>query len=546
MIRWIKFTFAPWVKRHLPLLITFWVLLAAPGCLKFGDDGLFHFAKVRFLCCSMLAFAPALLFTWLSSLKQWGKYLICGALLFLTITEFYLFFTYKTRMSNRIILLINQTNGTEASEFISHYLCNWYTLLTIACIIGVTFGIYQLTKLICNRKSNLLNIKFIGIITTILLTISLVFNTLAIFTPFWYEQLAYPSIMQFGIAIGHSISQSHKLEDLEAVTAHADGSLAYDSDIPEEIIWVIGESFNKYHSPLYGYKLNTQPRLEKEYNDGNLLVFNNVMTPSISTQEVMEYIYSTRGANQLDNYEDYPLLPTLLKNAGYHVYLHDNQTTMSQGDLKWDQKNMWFLNSKKVSEASLNYRNTELYPYDKEFIERELQQHGEQKPMFSIYHLMGQHLPAQKRYDTKYSVFSPSNYKYRKTLTEEQIQDLIHYDNATRYNDIVIGEIINSLRGKDAILIYHSDHGEEIHDFRNQYGRTLEAPNAYMYKYLYEVPFFVYTTPEYRSRHAQTYKRIKEAVNNKINLADVSQIILDIAGVESRWFNSERSPLNSK
>ncbi|MCM1074048.1 MAG: phosphoethanolamine transferase [Ruminococcus sp.] len=367
------------------------------------------------------------------------------------------------------------------------------------------------------------------------------------FTSVWYEQLAYPSIMQFGYAFGHFFSQSHKLQDLEAVTARADGYLATGADIPEVIVWVIGESFNKYHSPLYGYALDTQPRLLNEFNAGNVLVFSNVVTPSNSTQEVMEYIYSTRDTKsaQSSRYEDYPLVPTLLKNAGYRVYLHDNQTTLAFGDLKWDKENMWFLNSEKVSRASLDYRNSELLPYDFDFVESELRHVAGQKPMFSIFHLMGQHLPAQKRYPAKCGYFTADNYNSRKSLTDVQIQDLIHYDNATRYNDSVISLIIDSLRGKDAILIYHSDHGEEVHDFRNQYGRTLEAVNPMIHKYIYEVPFFVYTTPEYRKRHAETYSRLKETVGNEFSLADMSQFILDIAGVKSRWYTPERSPLNA-
>ncbi len=38
-----------WVSVYLPLLLVILVLLAAPTCLKAGDDGTFHFAKVRAL-----------------------------------------------------------------------------------------------------------------------------------------------------------------------------------------------------------------------------------------------------------------------------------------------------------------------------------------------------------------------------------------------------------------------------------------------------------------------------------------------------------------
>ena len=40
-----------------------------------------------------------------------------------------------------------------------------------------------------------------------------------------------------------------------------------------DIVVVIGESFNKYHSSLYGYSHNTNPNLLEERRKGNLYVF---------------------------------------------------------------------------------------------------------------------------------------------------------------------------------------------------------------------------------------------------------------------------------
>lgn len=42
------------------------------------------------------------------------------------------------------------------------------------------------------------------------------------------------------------------------------------------VILVIGESYNKYHSPLYGYYLNTTPVLCSQQQNGNLFVFKDV------------------------------------------------------------------------------------------------------------------------------------------------------------------------------------------------------------------------------------------------------------------------------
>ena len=56
-------------------------------------------------------------------------------------------------------------------------------------------------------------------------------------------------------------------------------------------------------------------------------------------------------------------------------------------------------------------------------------------------------------------------------LTEEMRDDIAHYDNATRYNDHVLEQIIRLYEGQRTVVVYLSDHGEEVYDYRASSGR---------------------------------------------------------------------------
>ena len=68
------------------------------------------------------------------------------------------------------------------------------------------------------------------------------------------------------------------------------------------------------------------------------------------------------------------------------------------------------------------------------------------------------------------------------------------YDNATLYNDAVMGHIFDLYRNKNAVVVYFSDHGEEIYDYRDQRGRHVSyAPSADMLRHQNEVPFVIWS-----------------------------------------------------
>ncbi len=530
-----------WVYGNLPLFVVLWLLMAAPTCLMQSDHGTFHFAKAH-LCFGLLgAFCMASVFTWLCGLNKWIRYWVVGSVGFLTVVDFYLFVEFKTRITMRVVSLIAQTDSTEATEFIEHYIFTPTTMYVVVAVAVASFTIYWSTNKLRGRLYERVKEKVAGILFVCCNVLSVVLVIIGLTTSLLFHQIGFPTVEQLAYSLGQYLSISHDIEQLEQITANADGDIGEGQNVPDKIVWVIGESFNKHHSPLYGYPLPTTPNLSRAYDDGNLIVFSNTTTLSALTTIVMEQIFSTSEYADSVRWENHPLVITLLHNAGYKVRLHDNQIAAVRGDDKWDSENMWFLNSRLIESKSLDYWNDDVLAYDGEFVDRELKKSHDDYPMLSIFHLKGQHIPASMKYPAEFKRFDVEDYSWRTDLTDKEKAIVAAYDNATAYNDSVLSAIIRSLQGKDAILIYHSDHGEEVYDYRKHYGRTLEPVTPEIYRNIYEVPFMVYTTPEYRRKHPETYRRIEAARNREVSISDMSHTLLDIAGVRSRYYDPSRS-----
>ncbi|WP_289185083.1 sulfatase-like hydrolase/transferase, partial [Helicobacter japonicus] len=111
--------------------------------------------------------------------------------------------------------------------------------------------------------------------------------------------------------------------------------------------------------------------------------------------------------------------------------------------------------------------------------------------------------------------------------------------NATLYGDFILSEIIKRFERSDSIVIYFSDHGEEIYDFRNFIGHS----DSKISRFMVEIPFIIYVSDSFIQKHPQLYKRIQKAQNQKYMNDDLMHTLLDIAGISLNGYESQRSLL---
>ena len=170
-----------------------------------------------------------------------------------------------------------------------------------------------------------------------------------------------------------------------------------DSTRDFNIALVIGESFIRSHSSLYGYALPTNPLLEKELQAGRLVLFTDMATPANLTTEVMRNVLNLNDVSSGEPWYQSIYFPALIKRAGWNVYHFDNQTVGRGSDsgisrLFYSDFNLQY---------TLDGVSDTVFAFDAPYARYAADRVANRKPGKSmvIYHLLGQHFPASERYE---------------------------------------------------------------------------------------------------------------------------------------------------
>ena len=166
------------------------------------------------------------------------------------------------------------------------------------------------------------------------------------------------------------------------------------------VVLVIGESYSKSHSDLYGYLHHTNPRLKTEQQKGNLLVFNDVLSPNMHTLEALRNIFSTNSVGNGEKWYDYPFFPAIFHQAGYRVLFWDNQDD-SQAKYPFDFTLNAYLHSPVISELSYDAQHPYVSLYDGELVNNFSKYWSDYNGgvhHLVMFHLQGQHLRAEDHY----------------------------------------------------------------------------------------------------------------------------------------------------
>ena len=192
-------------------------------------------------------------------------------------------------------------------------------------------------------------------------------------------------------------------------------------------------------------------------------------------------------------------------------------------------------NHSHLSALQFTRRNTDTKEYDGELLDV-LPTAGESRPTLLIVHLKGQHVDYGERYPEDRTRYRPEDYEAHYGGRTEQV---VHarYDNATLYNDSVVATLMHSYDNREAIVIYLSDHGEEVYDWRNQYVRTNdpvmswgEACNQY------EVPFVVYMSALYRQRHPDVAEEVEAARARPFVSTNICHMLFGLSGIRTKEY----------
>lgn len=310
------------------------------------------------------------------------------------------------------------------------------------------------------------------------------------------------------------------------------------------IVLIIGESYNKHHSSLYGYPKETNPRLKKRLERGELFCFSDVVSPANLTTSVLNQIFSPASLDAQERWDEEPLFPVLFRKAGYATYHLDNQaagTVTNFHDL--GLKNLFNTRSNSRLFTAVNTQRhfsdlALLDDYDRIVPQTDSAE-------LTIFHLMGQHVRYENRFPVEETVFTPADYD-RPDLNDRQKQILADYDNATRHNDRVVDTILERFADRETIAIYVPDHGEEMFDYRVLFGRTYTPLTAGICRYQFEIPFLIWMSDSYRDRHPEVVEQVIRALDRRFSSDDLPHLLLDLAGIRCPWYDPTRSLINDR
>ena len=424
------------------------------------------------------------------------------------------------------------TNPREASEFITMYfsieLCI-KLLLIIVSLIGIAKLVHYLYAKINDKKSGR-----IFLVILILYTIAIGVTGFIKYTDYMlYKCSSFGRYYLMAMDVYEDMINYNKLKD-GGKNNHVNIT-RNDSDIPL-VIFILGESTNRNHMGIYGYSLPTTPNLQKLKEAGKLHLFTDVISPHSHTVPVLEKLFTFYRTGFNGRWYEYNNLFTILKESGYKTAWISNQESFG----------VWGNVGRLYSEycdyhkfVMLRESRDDVRSYDENVLpclESILESNNEKS--FYVIHLMGTHGGYKERYPITYNKFSANDEKNEKNKSQKEI--ISQYDNAVLYNDYVVSEIMKRVEDREAIVIYVSDHADDVYDTGDYAGHDEVNGTTNMI----EIPMVIYETEKFKEKYPDLDKNLENSVNIPYMTDDMIHTLLDMLKIETDEFDSTRSIIN--
>lgn len=309
------------------------------------------------------------------------------------------------------------------------------------------------------------------------------------------------------------------------------------------IILIIGESAQRNLMQIYGYELPNTPILSaiQAQNKGNVFVFSDVISSQISTFESLSQALTfANNDNPNKQWFEYLNLIDAMKLGGYKTAVISNQERFSL----WSKATTTIFSRADElhwSADSVAGKRLDTMGFDEAILPilDKVVEAGDSAPkdnaLFLALHLMGSHIAYSNRYPKAFERFSPHDITHAQQSRAKA--DLAQYANSILYTDFIICEIIKRFADKDSIVIYISDHANDVWDT----GEGSLRSDSKITRFMVEVPFVVFVSDEFKARHPQIYARIAAATNKPFMIDDLMHALIDIAGFKVDGFESTRS-----
>ncbi|MDR1780991.1 MAG: phosphoethanolamine transferase [Tannerella sp.] len=425
----------------------------------------------------------------------------------------YLLFA-KVLLSDGSMAALFETNISESREFIVYYMNPWVTLGIALYILVPVIFIFKMKNIACH---NIREHK-----KTFATCIMLLFLFCAV-EPF--AQRIY-FVDFYRVFAEYKLRTLLEERAIESRMAQPFEVAVSEVEAPQTLVVVIGESLSRSHLSLYGYERDTNPLLSARRQ--SLKIYTDVVAPQVHTIPVMRSILTFADETHPEYLTSRPSLFELFNRAGYDTYLISNQP-FEDGSSSYEP--LLRMARHTLDLSSNDEPDGTLLPALQQALDNPARK-------LIVLHLMGSHSVYKFRYPQSFDRFSHPAIEIN-TIADQHKDDvetiIDEYDNSVLYNDFMIATILDLLqkKGGKTAMIYFSDHGEEVYDFRDFAGHAYEKTSTYMC----DVPFIVWTSPQFDARRSDLIYNEKAPYST----TDILYSLSDIGGLRFEGFDSSRS-----
>lgn len=513
------------IKRFFPniniLAVIFPLLMIVPNILLDITESMSFLAKTANIL------VPLSLYCLLMSVRKNAGVTVLWLIVFMVMNSFQIVVLYLFGESIIAIdMLINcvTTNSSEAGELLS----NLALPIVISAVLYLPMIAWGAYSAVCRLKTS---IKFrimsrryglVGLAAGIILS-SIAMLVSKDFNP---ARHIYPlNVVSNIVTALHRTYQSAHYHDTsesfcyDAVDTHAESQ-------DEIYVLVIGETSRAVNWELFGYERPTNPRLSKR---NNLIKFPRAVSQSNTTHKCVPMMLTHTTPLSFDSIMYRKSIIAAFKEAGYATAVFSNQA-----------KNHSYTQYFSEEADVVKYlEGADHYDHNLVGLLRQNLSENKGRKRFVLLHTYGSHFNYNERYPKEMSYFKPDDATQANIRHRSQL--LNAYDNAIRYTDGVLDDIIAELdaTGAKAVMIYTSDHGEDIFD--DERGRFLHASPVPTY-YQLHVPLIVWTSEEYDKAYPEVRQYL--SANKDMYVApsqSVFHTLLQMSGVDTPYLDETQS-----
>ena len=512
-------------REHLLFLIVFFVLATSIYFIRFIEYGNYYYS-VHVLChCLLISYIITLILSLIRNnlLRKTLQSIIILLSAFLFAANTYCFFEIGTLLDADYTMLALDTNASEAKEFLSSLVPLRFVINLIAIFV-LFIILWAISKKHPIRFGHKWSFVAMG-----LLSICAIKNV-----PGWGWEIwkdgpigkltdLYTSLRDYDLP-----DEDQRNIELPTITFEDN------QQMPENVVLIIGESFARYHSSLYGYEKETNPCLSELKASSLLYALDSIDSPAATTALSLKFtlsIFDKNSQSEEKKWYEYPSIIEIMKASGFDCYWFSNQPQNGQNNnigrfysIKCDQH--WFLSHE---DPTNDYKALDKVLVDTSF--SFIETLDKKSPHFFIYHMSGSHFEYEKRYPKEYAKFNESDYI---SFPENQRSWLSSYDNSILYNDYVVEQILNLYKDTESIIVYLPDHGQDVFKSSPSHCAHGKINDPVSYAFGVQIPFMIYASPLYQQKHPETMQRIKYRQDHPKawNSDDLPYLIMDLIGVK--------------